>query len=285
MNNRITLGIICPLVAIFFYSCSMLPAATPELEYREISLLPGECLMNNELTCLYCNPDPEAHYQFLFAINLDIEYEVIEYAHFFTTSYPKVHRHIPSDSVFKKFGGNSTKVKEEYDNVWNGIGNFSQSTFFYKDDIILTADKEFAGVPAGENLAGLIIKHYKSGAKGITSYIPPFDIENEEMVFLKTLSYYYVYGPENDMTAIWNNEGVERHEFQKQAMLSFAIPAEGCTYTREDITFTLSIPVRCAQYLTWLNDKLSDENAQMTWKDEVLTCTFQAHKVLKKKSE
>jgi hypothetical protein len=57
------------------------------------------------------------------------------------------------------------------------------------------------------------------------------------------------------------------------------------TYERvnETVNFSISIPVRVVYYLTWLNDKLTDENAPMTWKDEVLTCTFHSDTGLKVK--
>ena len=47
------------IFAIAIVACSCVgigfPAATPDLHHDEVSLIPGECLLNNSITCIYSN--------------------------------------------------------------------------------------------------------------------------------------------------------------------------------------------------------------------------------------
>gem|GEM_PF-6502884 len=53
-----------------------------------------------------------------------------------------------------------------------------------------------------------------------------------------------------------------RIPLDKQAILMFSIPTEGCSFVAPyGVTFTLEIPIKSAQYLTWINDRLTDGNA------------------------
>ena len=253
----------------------------PDLVGDEVSLIPGECLIDNELTCVYCNSSSGwKSYLFQFAINVDVDYEIVEKGYVVTTSYPKVHRHIPSDSVFQQFGSNSRQVKEQYNNIWSGI-SFTQCTFFYEEGIMFTADKDFAGIPAGENLAGLI-SGLRITPENKGKYIAPFGAEQGDMLCLGTSTNIYEYGPSNNM-ADYNADDFVVHKVEKQAFFSFSVSAQDCSFPKERVQFTLEIPIKSAQYLTWLNDRLSDENAQMTWKEEVLTCSFSSNTGLRLK--
>jgi hypothetical protein len=265
-----------------------LPSATPDLDYDEVSFIPGECLINNSLTCTYCNSwDSHRRFNFHFAINFDVVYDVIKESRYYTETIPVVHRHCPSDAVFQQFGDNAKKVKTEYNRVWSDVNSLatqginysiSQSSLFYKDGLSLIADKEFAGVPAGENIAVLFRK------RRLKTYVTPFDIDQDDMLLLRTSSWMIVYGPSNDV-GDYNADEATYPKVEKQAFLDFSISAQDCDFVTEQVNFTIEIPIRSAQYLTWLNDRLTDENAQMTWKDEVLTCTFSSNVGLRKKTE
>ena len=187
-----------------------------------------------------------------------------------------IHRHMPTDNVFKRFEANAKIVKKQYEEVWSSIDS-TESTFFYAGDIILTADVEFAGIPAGENLSGLLKK-----PRNVSSYVEPFSIEKEEMLNLATATFRSVYGPNNDMDSYFA-EDYRAIPLDKQATITYGIPSDDYSFTIETVNFTLQIPIKSAQYLTWLNDKLTDENAQMTWKEEVLTCSFSSNTGLRLK--
>ena len=63
-------------ILFVFISCERITpnrhrSTADDLSERDISLLPGECLVSNELTCTYCNQSNYAKtYLFQFAINL-----------------------------------------------------------------------------------------------------------------------------------------------------------------------------------------------------------------------
>ena len=281
----ILIGIILSSIS----SCSSLPSATPDLVHNEVSFIPGECLIDNKMTCTYCNGfDSHRRFDFHFTINVDVAYDVIKESHYFWETFPVVHRHCPSDAVFQQFGDNANKVKTEYDRIWSDVNSLaaqginydsvSQSTLFYKDGLSLIADKEFAGVPAGENIAVLFRK------RRLKTYVTPFDIDQDDMLLLRTSSWMIVYGPSND-ACDYNADEATYPKVEKQAFLNFSISAQDCSFVTERVNFILEIPIKSAQYLTWLNDRLTDENAQMTWKDEVLTCTFSSNVGLRKKTE
>ena len=270
--KRIVLSISTIIIdLLFIHSCIELPSAADDPYCPEVSLIPGECLINDELDCVYCNRGQKGlWYIFGFTINVDIVYDVVK------ASYPMIHRHMPTDNVFKRFEANAKIVKKQYEEVWSSIDS-TESTFFYAGDIILTADVEFAGIPAGENLSGLLKK-----PRNVSSYVEPFSIEKEEMLNLATATFRSVYGPNNDMDSYFA-EDYRAIPLDKQATITYGIPSDDYSFTIETVNFTLQIPIKSAQYLTWLNDKLTDENAQMTWKEEVLTCSFSSNTGLRLK--
>lgn len=287
MRAQITISslIICSCFLHGFAS-SCVPAADPDLTYNEISLIPGECLIDNNLQCIYSNSHRHGdEYLFRFAVNVDTEYEVIKSGVYFISTYPIIHRHRPSDSFFNKFGNNSKKIKTEYDRIWQEL-DISQSTLFYQEGISLTADKEFAGIPAGENLAQLITtitngdRYHWEQSKHF--YISPFDIDKDNMLALYTSRVYYIYGQSNNMDDYFADDLIIK-DVEKRAFFDLIIPAQDCSFVPETVQFKLEVPIKSAQYLNWLNDKLTNENAAMTWKDEVLTCSFSSHVCLKKK--
>ncbi len=264
-------------------SCSPLPSAMPDLTHPAVSLLPGECLVDNNLKCVYSNSYGEGrYYGFRFSLNVETQYEVVEQGHYFSDVFPIRHRHRPTDSVFKQFGGNARRVKEQYDYIWNDL-DISQSTVFYKGEMTLVADKEFAGIPAGENLAGLIESPTPTGNKPVI-HLEPFNSDSMQMLPLVPINRIVLFGPSNNQDDYLASEA-EYIDVDKTALLGFVIPVQDCEFVSEFVSFKLSVPIRSAQYLTWINDRLSNENAQMNWKEDILTCQFHSNVGLRKKPQ
>jgi hypothetical protein len=235
--------------AISLNSCSEIPAADPDI--LPFSLVPGECLNNTVVKCRYAGEAFGTEYRFVFDSDMSISLEHIKFGEKKLPHHYTSIRYVPSDSVFKQFGDNYSSVKKEYESTWDGIAH-SETTVYLNDGFILTADKEFGGIPAGENLARLF------GVSPGQSCVPLSD----NAIIPKDLAF-RLDSPDVLLYRIDLNNYYEP--------------------VKEDVRFSLSVPVRVVYYLTWLNDKLTDENASMTWKDEVLTCTFSSNTGLKVK--
>ena len=244
---------------LLFTSCGqLLPAATPDLDLHT-SLIPGECLNSTELHCPKAGPY-EYLYEFWFKLDLNTVTEKLsrKQSQIHATSF----RVVPSDTVFEQFGNNFSAVRKEYERVWAESIHKCETTIYKNGDITLLADKEFCGIPAGENLAGLIDK----------SSISPIPHLEDKMAL-----------PLPD--GVIDSKAKSLFGAYDVDVFGLFIRYKGDGYERvnEAVNFSLSIPVRVVYYLTWLNDKLTDENAPMTWKDEVLTCTFSSNTGLRVK--
>lgn len=213
-----------------------------------MSILPGECLMDNELL-LQEAYDGESNNQgvikMFFKMNLNT---LIKHKREFKLNnvicdLDNYFYRTPGKDVYSAFGANAGIIAEEYEKYHSDL-NFSnyycdEITIFYEGGMILTADKEFAGYPAGTNLG--------------------------DMVFL----------PQNNSLAAI--PGIE--DFGNSIHLSprFGIffPSDGwwCQENTE-VNLSLSMPVKVGLLLQWLNDRIDNPDAEMQYKDEVLTCNF-----------
>ncbi len=261
VNKYLTQTYLYILAAIASISCSF-GAATPDPVPPIVSLVTGDCLKSTDLD-LYKAYKHNHDFYFVFTFkDLDIKYEK-----------PKgslYQRAFPDDTVFEQFGENASKVEKELDMLWKtmmsqprhnrygvaaGPGyTFNINTFFLVDTIHLVSDKEFAGVAAGEDLSSLI-------HRAIPALLP------DGVLPL-------------DSNFSWNNMIPLVGD-----CLTFAIPLEDFEMVEETVQFSLSIPIKSVQYLKWINDKLTDENASMTWKEGTLTCNFSTSIGLHHKSE
>lgn len=213
-------------------------------------LLTGECLASAEMSYneVYRSTMVNEN-RFIFGFSLDLsdyEHETIRFMEY---------RYIPSDDIFKSFGKNRKAVKNAFETIFDRCDNdlsrkhrdFSVVTILYDGGISLTANKEFAGYPAGEDLAPAI-EDVEAGHFHPEWYLA----ENVGTIFEIPLDYLKLL----DM------------------VISFSIPMEQYQLTDEKVTFELNVPVKVVKYLTWLNDKITDPDAPVPYEEEVLHCRF-----------
>lgn len=241
------LALICAICS--FVSCEL---AAPGTEVREVSLLPGECLRSSTLIF-----DESTHFSIndyghprgfviAFDMDLDEEYQVLKRA-LGPIGFATNCRYKPKDLVFNGFGKMSSQMKKEYETLYTEYSkdilepNTSLTTIYYQDKLSLTADKAFAGIPSGEDLSSIVL--------------------NPQIAY----KYYYYPIPDID---------VPTEYIPLPRRFAIVIPVADFQEVVEPVKMHLEIPVRIGMLLNYLNDKLSDDNATMTFRDEILTCDF-----------
>lgn len=232
------------------------------------TLLTGECLESAEL--LYYTPESDGQQidnnRLIFGFSLDLTHHTKQRTD--ETVFALKWRDIPSNDLFEKFGNNQNAIKEEFDNIFSDFSasfgerfhkqSYSIVTVLYNGGLSLTANKDFAGYPAGSNLASIVtccpmydnlVK--ESGENPVIA--PAYNTPANAGGFL---------GIPLDYICMLK-DGVE-----------FSIPIDNHQLVEESVTFNLEIPVKVVLYLTWLNDKRTNPNASVPYKEEVLHCTF-----------
>ena len=228
-------------LAVLVCACGKLGAGTPDLSPDY--LLTGECLVSTELK--HFQPGYESQQVngqgFSFGFRLDISHtqQIYYQKGVLVNSRSFV---IPSDDLFNSLGSNANNVKSKVEQLCrelksSGFSHYNMNSIFFGKDISLTANKDFAGRKAGSNLADLIVSYPHLGSSILD--IP------------------------SDYPYMTNAEG-----------LSFSIPADGHELIEEYVRFKLRMPVRIVMYLHWLNDRISNPDAVVPYKDEVLHCEF-----------
>lgn len=212
----------------------------------EVSIYPGECLSNLSLDCVSSKQSFLISDAPCFCIGFNVHWD-IEYEH--------KHSHIyfgkPAKEVYNSFEKASKKVKNRYNELFDKYNaevephNYEgvTSTVYYCGGLVMTADKEFAGVPAGENLEPVILPFSDIPKKYGLTPIPTINIPDGYSIIGKSIGIYFPIGS---------------HEL----------------VAGEEVTFHLEIPVKVGLLLTLLRDRLIDPDAQMQYRDEVLTCDF-----------
>lgn len=239
-------AIVLSLFNLLLIGCNKSGASIPEP--LEKGLLTGECLKSNNLkTSLRIDSES---FDFSFALDMDSNTKESLGNNLFIR--------VPTLSVFLIFGDNSTYIQSEYDRLldefihnqpsYNGL--LFASTIFYNNGMVLTADKPFAGHAAGENL----LPFCTLKEQGLYSMDSIF-------FFPKSLGYNYMI-PYDMMTPF----------------LSFY--CRGFKIVDEDITFTLKIPVKVGMYLTWLNNRIANPNAEIQYEELILEGQFKSGKGL-----
>lgn len=256
-------SIIITTVILLLTSCGKFGAATPCAS--QISIVPGECLSSSEMVLirdwawivpatgineLYVDIDTDmgSHMQRV-VLSRDKEF-----------GFVTAEGVIPSDDIFAAFGDDADQIKTSY---WEAFDNFGKlvdnsgklidsyegglisatTVYINVNDIVITADTEFAGVPAGENLAS--IAHitdcsYNFGSKPISDIIVPQSF----FPFISTGLRLWFRGAD----------------------------FEGYSIVRDDVNLHIEIPVKVGLFLTMLRDRLTNPEAEMQYRDEVLTC-------------
>jgi hypothetical protein len=248
------------VIACLLSSCGK-KTATPGANVQYF--IPGECLESAEL-----RPVPEFDDLSRRVVQNRLEFVFLFDLSNVTTEYinNSTSRVIPSDKLFDNFGANSKAVKEIYEsayadcmNLFPKINWLSISTILYDGGISLIADKDFAGIPANEELAPLIM-----GLPMNDEYIEQF---GKDAVLAPGTHLH-----EN----IDNALGIPLDYFTalEGDLLSFSIPMGDYEIVEENITFELKVPVKVVKYLTWLNDRLTDPEAEVPYEEKILHCRF-----------
>jgi len=244
--------------------CSCVKASQPAAYYRYF--IPGECIASTELN--YYSPKDfsdidqvvrDNRVGFGFTLDLSNTQKVLELP-------PSTYRVYPSEVIFNSFGKNKELVYDGFvnavDNYLSALpilsSNYDLATILYTDGISLIANSEFAGYAPGENLAPILTcaYHYRSGVSliGDTVIASPLNA--------------------HDLTADAFGIPLDYLTMTGAYGLSFDIPIGNYKVVEERVSFELSIPVKVVMYLTWLNDRISNPNAPIPYKEEVLHCTF-----------
>lgn len=159
-------------------------------------------------------------------------------------------RQIPSDAVFDSFEKNETQVRERYiqfvDECMSILKNEYGTTLFYESGMSLVADRDFAGISAGENLSDLFsfeLGTVSSYGEGKDIFLP-LDLGHTYPYMLS----YYKFG--------------------------IVLKRTNLTPVKQTVHFSLSIPIKQVNLLTWFNETITDENALLPISDIVLHCDF-----------
>lgn len=232
--------------------------------------LPGECLASTELTFeSSLNRVEKDRLIFVFRPAIS-NYDVEEFKY-------DIHRYIPSKGLLKTFGVNRGTVTEAYDNMFDkcysfisgkvdALSEFSVLTALYDGGLSLTADKDFAGIKAGENLAPMVI--------GTPFNDYQIDLWGKDTVIAAGCNLAENLGAVLDLPADYES-------LLEADQLAFSIPRGDYELTEETVNFELKIPVRVVMYLQWLNDRISDPDAPVPYKEEVLHCKFSSKYLLR----
>ena len=267
----IRLLLACAIISLI-PACGKFPAGTPDA--RQISLLPGECLKSNAInvhlyesyaqvfdvpyliidSCFNAfNIKEPPSIAISFDMKMDIEREVLSYLN--ESGKVSEYRYKPSNNVFEAFGDNSKTVKKEYDLYYESFKNAPSrlshdavlTTVYSSGDIILKANAPICGIPAGENLSSIAYIFDNPSAYQVT--LPGIIIPSE-------------YKP------LGNCFGIR-------------IPLGDYHLVDENVTFTLEVPVRVFLLLDYLKEKTINPEAEIQYRDDVLSCTFTINKGLR----
>lgn len=240
VNKFIAIIAITLVIDCLFVSCNVFPVAVAEPHFDE--LIPGECLNSHELQTA-CEISSSNGYLFCISIDLDLDIETKPEL----SSYTE-YRRLPSDRVFDSFLKSAKLVRDAYEEAYTYKCTKADSflphctTIFYDKGIVLTANKEFAGHPAGENL------------------IPFFNISG---------GYGLLYPKEKVNGAILLPSDMDYDSIVAgKSIISF--PIGNYSVVSERTEFELSIPVKVGMYLKWLYDRQSNPEAPIQLDEVVL---------------
>ena len=272
MKIRHLLLTICSLLCIS--SCELMPAISWGWQDPATSiLLTGENLASTQLSYNVPTDDDQVlSDRFTFSFTVD-------YSDCVKVKKNKGEQFnvVPSSELFSSFGSNMKAVMNEFDRIHkevcdsylsvyqSGRYSFNVITILYNGGMSLVCESEFAGHPAGENLASVI------------TCFPWYDglVEQsgEDPIIADGFN-----TPSNIGKSI---EMPMEYISMIGGTIKFSIPKGDSELLHTGANFRLEIPVRVVDYLTWLNDKISDPDAEMPYRDEVLKCSFRTNWTLR----
>lgn len=257
-------------LCLLVVGCDKFGAETPNA--KSIALITGECLQSNELQPFFFEEDQTYRIDHI-ALDDGMEPEGFEFCLLFDLNedlfglpYPAkapsskfdLYVHGPNYSVFELFGDETQQVvdafntsleliKEKYKSVYSYSWSYNY-TFYYNNGLVIKADREFGGVPAGENLAESIayIPHYSR----TDNYVLPEDLA-------------MIPGDARPMRSIF-----------------IRIPIGNKKVVDEEVSFHVEIPIKVGMFLTMLKDRLTNPNTVMQCEEELFTCDFTIDKGL-----
>lgn len=224
---------------------------------REHTFLTGECLKDNTLkphvyedTGLPYRVETRLNYKtnkaepvgvtISLQLNLEKEYVPI-------SGKTNTYGWLPTEAVFNTFGSSAQTVKNDFNTVYGSLNKpdpYSKTVTIYYGDVEITSNAEVCGVAPGENLYPSVFNFRSIDSASACSYQLPEDTIPEG------------YFPLNPYAA-------------------FTILAkDGHEVVDGNPTFNFKIPVKVGMYLTYLNDKRTNPEAKMQYRDEVLTHTI-----------
>ncbi|MBR3744494.1 MAG: hypothetical protein IKN31_05225 [Bacteroidales bacterium] len=235
-------AIISCALLIIIVSCNKFGPRQPAYK---VGIYPGECLESTQLGYGGHGLESIRGDKMVFVIGLRPYWNIEEgwkESHIYST--------FPSKEVYALFGDTAKKVKKAYTEILDRYINVANhyefngvtSTVYYCGNMLLKADKMFAGVPAGENIAATVLPFVQDEMRFEITPIPTIDVPDS----------YYPLGETVRLCFLTDNY----------------------EYVSEEVTFHLEIPVKVGLMLTLLRDRLTDPDAQMQYRDEVLTCDF-----------
>ena len=279
-------------IACILVSCGGMGGAMPV--YETSTFLPGECLASVELALNDGSQEQSLHIGDGYEVDSDVYFlnntihgvnketsDGLYFCFFLDVKNHVIGRvdrsvcpertgnwDIPSRELFQSFGKDANTIEEEFwksfrkvaavANNYDGIDLFNFATILYDGGLSLTADRPFAGYSAGENLAPLLTCH-------------PFyvgrDNTSEPSVISSWMNTPEIIGRGLELPMDYTSL-----TFGKSIL--FTIPKGPFGIVEESVEFHLEIPVKVIMYLTWLRDRLTDPNAPVPYRNEVLKCSF-----------
>ncbi|MBR5033953.1 MAG: hypothetical protein IKX71_01475 [Bacteroidales bacterium] len=234
------------LLIAFLSSCSKTPGIqdTNIIYYfpgtHSYSFLPGECLNSSELVfeeAYDASYNGSGVMRFFFSFDMDCQWEPLHGPY---SGWLK-----PNESVFDSFGDKKDFVKQEYYKFYNSLSFLNDgnvTTIYYKEGIHLILHDNFANYSAGTDLG--------------------------DLVFFPEDKYPAI---ASDVPGIENVDGMR--QLHKRFM--FLVPCDVFSINLAgSYHFTFTMPVKIGQYLNYLEDRNTDPDTTVQFKDEVLTCKF-----------
>ena len=243
---------ICAFIMALFgvYGCNIFTPAGRPAPLHSV-FLPGESLMSNGFLYTYTEQpisemftlhiDKQPHLRFW--VILDMESDTLHLPSLYGSGFSTNRGIEPTDAAFNAFKNNSKLVKKEYNNCFSEIQSlvgegFDFTSIYYDDGIKLISDHSLNGIPAGENLWS------------VTKIYPSNQLKTTLLNFENTLP----------------------------SRLTVMIPlSENDLSDKDDIHIHLEIPVKVGLFLNYLNDRITNPNAEMQYRNEVLSGDFTFH--------